>query len=128
MAIDFDAEMTVSREQQFELEDGEAITLNDELFRCGEVFFNPALIGSEVPSVAKMVVDSISKCTITARKDLYENIVLAGGSTLFKGFPERLQKEIQLLVPKSIKVKVFADEDRKYTAAFFRFSIHYFAQ
>ncbi len=36
----------------------------------------------------------------------FENIVLSGGSTLFKGFEERLAKEVTALLPASGSVKV----------------------
>eukprot|EP01084_Bolivina_argentea_P206633 352726_1 len=55
------------------------------------------------------------KCDVDIRKDLYENILLTGGSTMFKGMSERLRKEINLLAPDSMKVNVIAPVERKYT-------------
>jgi actin beta/gamma 1 len=34
------------------------------------------------------------KCDIDVRKDLYGNIVMSGGTTMFPGIPERLSKEV----------------------------------
>lgn len=48
------------------------------------------------------------------RKDLYSNIVLSGGTTMFEGLLERIEKEITNLAPQSIKVKVVAPPERKY--------------
>lgn len=48
--------------------------------------------------------------------DLYSNIVLSGGSTLFDGLVDRLCKELKLLAPPSMKCKVVAMPERKYSA------------
>ena len=64
--------------------------------------------------------DSIQKCDIDIRKDLYKNIVLSGGTSMLEGLPERLEKEIIDLAPESMKeeVKVIASPKRKYAAWF----------
>ena len=46
-------------------------------------------------------------------KDLYENIVLSGGSTMYPGISERLEKEMIVFAPNKYKVKVNAPEKRK---------------
>jgi actin len=61
-----------------------------------------------------MLFDSIMKCDADVRRDLYANIVLSGGTTLFKGFAERFEKEIVRLAPATAKIKVIAPPDRKY--------------
>ena len=48
------------------------------------------------------------------RKDLYGNIVLAGGSTMFPGVADRLQKEMTALAPPGMKIKIIAPPERKY--------------
>jgi len=45
-------------------------------------------------------------CGIDVRRDLYSNIVLSGGSTMFLNFEERLRKEMQELAPAAIKVRI----------------------
>jgi actin len=54
------------------------------------------------------------KCDIDVRKDLYANIVLSGGTTMFQGLPERIEKEIVRLTPTTMKIKVVALPERKY--------------
>lgn len=49
------------------------------------------------------------------RKSLYANIVLSGGSTLTKGFGDRLLHEIQRLAVKEMRIKIFAPPERKYS-------------
>jgi actin len=53
-------------------------------------------------------------CDLDVRKDLYSNIILSGGSTMFENFGERLYKEVKTLAPQTMKVKVIAGPDRKY--------------
>ena len=56
------------------------------------------------------------KCDVDIRKELFENIVLSGGNTLFKGFAARITKEITALAPAGVKVKVIAPPERKNSA------------
>jgi len=49
------------------------------------------------------------------RKDLYSNIVLSGGSTLTKGFGDRLLGEVQRVAVKDMRIKIFAPPERKYS-------------
>jgi len=46
---------------------------------------------------------------------LYQNVVLSGGSTLFKNYEKRVETELQQLVPAGKKVKISAPDDRKYS-------------
>ena len=55
------------------------------------------------------------KCDIDMRKDLYMNLVLSGGSTMFPGLPERMNKEMSARVPQSMRVKVVAPPERKFS-------------
>jgi actin len=58
----------------------------------------------EVPGIDEATYSSIMLCDIDLRKDLYMNIVLSGGSTLFPGLPERMHKEMSSLAPNTMKV------------------------
>ena len=49
------------------------------------------------------------------RRDLYSNIVLSGGSTMFPGLADRMQKEIQGLAPSKMKIRIIAAPERKYS-------------
>ena len=53
-----------------------------------------------------MIVESIGRADIDIRRDLLSNVVLSGGNTLFKGFLERLQRQIPDISPQNVKVKV----------------------
>ncbi|RZB42862.1 actin [Glycine soja] len=52
---------------------------------------------------------------IDIKKDLYGNIVLSDGSTMFPGIADRMSKEITALAPSSMKIKVVAPPKRKYS-------------
>ena len=55
------------------------------------------------------------KCDVDIRKDLYANIVLSGGTTMFPGVGERMTKELVALAPSTMKIKVVAPPERKYS-------------
>lgn len=63
----------------------------------------------------QIVVDAINRTDLDLRKSLYSNIVLSGGSTLTKGFGDRLLTELQKLAVKDMRIKIFAPPERKYS-------------
>jgi len=120
VALDFDAEMIQSQESSdlemnYKLPDGNDITVASERFRCGEVLFNPTLIGMEQEGIHQLLYQSIMKCDVDIRKDLYANVVLSGGTSCFPGLQERLTKEVTALAPASMKVNIVAPPERKYS-------------
>jgi centractin len=86
-----------------------------ERFRAPEILFDPEIIGLEYPGVHQIVVDAINRTDLDLRKSLYSNIVLSGGSTLTKGFGDRLLTELQKLAVKDMRIKIFAPPERKYS-------------
>jgi len=120
VAEDYESELAGANEdseleKQYELPDGQVITVGAERFRCAEVLFQPSHIGKENDGIHQLTYKSILKCDIDIRKDLYQNIVLSGGSTMFPGIDLRLKKEIQALAPAAVKVKIVAPPERKYS-------------
>jgi actin-related protein len=128
VALDYDKELEESTksnevEKQYELPDGSTITVGNERFRCPEVLFQPSFIGSESGGIHEVLHDSIQKCDVDVRRDLYANIVLSGGTTMFDRIDQRLLKEITRLAPKSLSqgdnakknIRITAPPERKYS-------------
>ena len=95
-----EAEESSACEKNYELPDGRKILVGSERFRCAEVLFTPRLAGHDLDGVHQYCYDSVNSCEEAVRADLFANIVLTGGSTLFEGMTERLWREMHALVPK----------------------------
>ena len=109
------AETSSDIDKNYELPDGQVITVGAERFRCPEVLFQPSMIGKESDGIHIMTYNSIMGCDIDIRRDLYQNTVLSGGSTMFPNINVRLQNEMKQLAPTNVKVKVIAPAERKYS-------------
>ena len=110
-----DAETSSEIEQNYELPDGQVITVGAERFRCPETLFQPSFIGVESEGIHKLAYNSIMKCDVDIRKDLYNNIVMSGGTTMYANIAERMQAEIKSLAPESMTIKIIAPPERKYS-------------
>jgi actin len=120
VALDFNAEMERELqcpsefEKTYENPDGSVINIGNERFRCPEMLFKPHLGGSEYDGIEKSLYDTIMECNHEIQKGLFSNIILTGGTTMFKGFEDRLNMEIVKLAPPTTKVRVVAQPNRKY--------------
>eukprot|EP00668_Euglena_longa_P038500 GGOE01049514.1.p1 GENE.GGOE01049514.1~~GGOE01049514.1.p1 ORF type:complete len:390 (-),score=128.20 GGOE01049514.1:156-1265(-) len=101
--------------ENYKLPDGSVIAIGPERFRAPDILFNPTAIGSESEPIHEALVNCIRKADTDIRKDLYASVHLAGGSTLVKGFGDRLITEVRRIAPKDTKIRIRAQQERVYT-------------
>jgi len=101
---------------QYQLPDGQSITLSSERYQAPNVLFNPFLFGSEEAGVADVLVSSIMKSDLDLRSKLFSQIVLAGGSTLFNGFGDRMLYEVRSRSPSHTRIRISAPPERLHSA------------
>lgn len=100
------------------LRDGETteITLGPERFYPAEALFNPQLCGRDNPSLTDLIWSSVKACPMENRKSLVASVVLCGGSSMFPGFPERLEQELKNTAPPKSRsiVSVSSPKERQF--------------
>ena len=118
----------------YELPDGNVIDIGVERFKIPELLFQPHLIsslglgkdapdltepdGSPAKGLPALILETINKCDVDVRKDLFGGMILAGGGSLFGSLRERLEAELHDAAPTNVWVKVTAsanNAERKFT-------------
>lgn len=96
---------------------GEKLFQNQSSLSISKDDFDKQNIQSDLAGfsgINQMIVESISKSDIEIRRDLFQNVILSGGTTMMKGFQERVQKQLPDISPQNVKVKVLGGSDRKF--------------
>lgn len=89
------------------------IDVGFERFLGPEIFFNPEIANSDfIAPLSEIVDDCIQNSPIDVRRPLYKNIVLSGGSTMFRDFDRRLQRDIQRIVNARLKTSYSLSQGR----------------
>lgn len=117
VAKDFNQELNTCPSSSYELPDTSLITIGNEQITCPEALFDTSLLGLEYGGLQDCVISTINRCEEEeVRNEMYCNIILGGGNTMFPGIGERLAKEISNKAPVGKNVKVEAHENRRYSA------------
>lgn len=99
----------------YTLPDGKTVDISvGTRLRAPEILFRSDLIGHEFEGVHDILITSINKSDLDLRKIFYQNIVLSGGNTLFKGFGDRLLNEMKKS-SKDLKIRISAPQERLYS-------------
>ncbi|PVV04832.1 hypothetical protein BB560_000656 [Smittium megazygosporum] len=97
------------------LPDGKKIKLGQERFYAPEILFRPDIVGLEYPGLHQLILNSVEKSDMDLRKQLLSNIVLSGGTTLTRGFGDRMLYELRNASLSDSKIKIFAPPERRYS-------------
>lgn len=103
-------------EKPYSLPDGNQMVIGSERYRGTELMFQPSLAGRDALGVQQLIYKSIMECDLDVRKQLWENVILSGGNTMFENYQERLLLELKSTAPAALSPKVTAQPDRKYAA------------
>lgn len=93
---------------EYELPDGTKVNLDADAYRIPELLFTGTSEENSFIGVHKMITEAIMRSDLDIRKELYANIVVAGGNTLIPGFVERVQQLVPETSPAGTKIKVIA--------------------
>ena len=119
LALDYELELKRAKEssdieKNYELPNGQVISIGKERFVAAECLFQPKMIGKDPTGLHEIVFNSIMKSDVDIRRDLYENVVVVGPHSMYPGMRERLMKDLNRVLFFNAKSKVIAPTERKY--------------
>lgn len=104
--------------QEYMLPDGQKFKVGKAFYQAPEVLFRPYLTGKEYNGIHDVLVKSITKADLDLRQTLFQNVVLSGGTTVLKGFGNRLLGEVKKTMGSdnlSLPIRISAPQERKYS-------------
>ena len=111
VALDYEAEVKKDTTVKYTLPDGKEIEIGNERFTCTEALFQS---NGDKQCLAK----TIYNCIVGDHefRDYCGNMLIGGGNTLLPGLAERLQAEMQKLIPSTMRSKVIAPPGRGFSS------------
>jgi len=98
VSLDYMGELKHVEPFEYKLPDNTSIIIKEQRIKCCEALFNPYLAGIDYDeNIVEFCNNCIKKYDFNSRYDLYSNIVLSGGNTMFEGFRERFTEKIKAL-------------------------------
>lgn len=102
-------------ETSYSLPDHQTYTPGINNVLIPEILFNPSKFIPQsypgyselqyIPAIHQMITNSINNTDVDIRKDLFQNILVTGGNSLFLGFNERLNYELNTTTSPLLKLK-----------------------
>lgn len=92
------------------------VDIGYERFLGPELFFNPEIFSSDFSTPLPDLIDQVVQaCPIDTRKKLYSYITLSGGSTMYKNFTRRIERDLTKKVKErhDKNIAAFPDMDLK---------------
>lgn len=89
-------------------DDLQTLEMGVEMVAVPELLFHPSDIGFDQAGVAETIMQAVRACPEHCHGALLDNILLVGGSTKFRGFRERLERDLRPLVPDEYSISVVA--------------------
>ena len=103
-------------EKTYQMPNGQEVHIGAQRFRCVEPLFEPRLIQIQSEGIPQTIFSTINKCA-DLKQDMFKNIVLTGGTSMFPGLKERIQNDINKLASASpTTVEVHAPDYRSNAA------------
>ena len=96
-------------EKTFELPDTSVVTVHNQLIRVPELMLDPWVDGRDITSIPELCVKSVNDCDADLHKELFDNVVLSGGSTAFPNFRLQMEQKLQRLTHHAVVVQSFND-------------------
>ncbi|XP_030075794.1 actin-like [Microcaecilia unicolor] len=116
IALDFKKELNLYKQNDlihYKLPDGHVLCLGKERYKCPETLFTPSVFDVPLNGIHYLVASSLKKIPSSIKEEVFKNILLSGGSTMFKGFCERFCKEVQNVVSDTFSPMIYSVPERK---------------
>ncbi|XKL61234.1 hypothetical protein PGB90_008291 [Kerria lacca] len=93
----------------YEFPNGYHQDFGSERFKIPEVLFDPSVgLGGSMLGIGHIVTTSVGMCDVDIRPSLYSSVVVTGGNSFLQGFPERLNRDLSVRIPSSMRLKIIS--------------------